>query len=354
MSRRTRRGFTLIELLVVIAIIGILAAMVFPVFARARESARKAVCLSNIKNIALAIQMYLADNNDTLLPTEHRQEAWDYFNTNPGGNDDDRYPCARTPQANPYLNPPVILDEYIKNRDVWRCPSAKVETTPMFINPGPNWLGYLQANEGAWGTGGDRPCGTQQSWPPGWGGTITDSCLQDPDGGHIWEKGVFAQSINFSDPAAEYGSGQNLFLNRDLKLVEVQDPVQYIIVREDFSNHRLGQLAYPDMCTIECPCCWCCGMYGAGDEEGCASWHASLEELADKTLLNPYARHLGGVNLGYLDGHAAWSHAQALIAKHAESTDNKGGWSDEMGVGTTTPVGTSVPDDCGFIDQRLY
>jgi prepilin-type N-terminal cleavage/methylation domain-containing protein len=64
---RRYRGFTLIELLVVIAIIGILAAMVFPVFARARESARKAVCLSNVKNIALAINMYLGDNNDHVL-----------------------------------------------------------------------------------------------------------------------------------------------------------------------------------------------------------------------------------------------------------------------------------------------
>ena len=80
-----RRGFTLIELLVVIAIIGILAAMVFPVFARARESARKAVCLSNVKNIALAIQMYLADNNDTLPPREHRQEVIDYISAEPGG-----------------------------------------------------------------------------------------------------------------------------------------------------------------------------------------------------------------------------------------------------------------------------
>ena len=62
--RLRRRGFTLIELLVVIAIIGILAAMVFPVFARARESARKAVCLSNVKNIALAIQMYLEGIRD--------------------------------------------------------------------------------------------------------------------------------------------------------------------------------------------------------------------------------------------------------------------------------------------------
>ena len=74
-----RRGFTLIELLVVIAIIGILAAMVFPVFARARESARKAVCLSNVKNIALAIQMYLSDYSDTLPPSEHRQEVLDFF-----------------------------------------------------------------------------------------------------------------------------------------------------------------------------------------------------------------------------------------------------------------------------------
>ncbi|MCJ7751034.1 MAG: type II secretion system GspH family protein, partial [Armatimonadetes bacterium] len=74
-----RKGFTLSELLVVIAIIGILAAMVFPVFARARESARKVVCLSNVKNIALAIQMYLADNNDTLPPGEHNAEIIQYF-----------------------------------------------------------------------------------------------------------------------------------------------------------------------------------------------------------------------------------------------------------------------------------
>jgi prepilin-type N-terminal cleavage/methylation domain-containing protein len=85
---RTRRsGFTLIELLVVIAIIGILAAMVFPVFARARESARKAVCLSNVKNLALAIQMYLGDNNDTLPPSEHRSEVLDYFDMCPASSD---------------------------------------------------------------------------------------------------------------------------------------------------------------------------------------------------------------------------------------------------------------------------
>ncbi|GAG45215.1 unnamed protein product, partial [marine sediment metagenome] len=110
-----RRGFTLIELLVVIAIIGILAAMVFPVFARARESARKAVCLSNVKNIGLAIQMYLADNNDTLPAMEHRSEVIDYMTCVEGAT-----------YANPYLRWALVLDEYVKNRDVWRCPSAKL------------------------------------------------------------------------------------------------------------------------------------------------------------------------------------------------------------------------------------
>jgi prepilin-type N-terminal cleavage/methylation domain-containing protein len=60
-----RRGFTLIELLVVIAIIAILAAILFPVFARARESARRSTCLSNLKQVGTATMMYLQDYDDT-------------------------------------------------------------------------------------------------------------------------------------------------------------------------------------------------------------------------------------------------------------------------------------------------
>lgn len=65
-SSRLRRGFTLIELLVVIAIIAILAAILFPVFAQARESARKATCISNLKQIGLAVMMYSGDYDETL------------------------------------------------------------------------------------------------------------------------------------------------------------------------------------------------------------------------------------------------------------------------------------------------
>ncbi|RZM10951.1 MAG: prepilin-type N-terminal cleavage/methylation domain-containing protein, partial [Pedobacter sp.] len=71
-----KAGFTLIELLVVIAIIAILAAILFPVFAQAREKARQASSLSNIKQLGLAMQMYIQDNDETfpMQPKRHSME----------------------------------------------------------------------------------------------------------------------------------------------------------------------------------------------------------------------------------------------------------------------------------------
>jgi prepilin-type N-terminal cleavage/methylation domain-containing protein/prepilin-type processing-associated H-X9-DG protein len=67
-----RKGFTLIELLVVIAIIAILAAILFPVFARARENARRASCQSNLKQIGLGVMQYSQDYDEMMLPTSNR------------------------------------------------------------------------------------------------------------------------------------------------------------------------------------------------------------------------------------------------------------------------------------------
>ncbi len=78
LKRRPRRGFTLIELLVVIAIIAILAAILFPVFAQAREAGRKASCTSNLKQVGMAVMMYAGDFDEPLpwaasssAPTTH-------------------------------------------------------------------------------------------------------------------------------------------------------------------------------------------------------------------------------------------------------------------------------------------
>ena len=70
MLNNQRRGFTLIELLVVVAIIATLAAILFPVFAKARDKARQSTCQSNLKQIGLAIQAYVQDY-DGYLPTSY-------------------------------------------------------------------------------------------------------------------------------------------------------------------------------------------------------------------------------------------------------------------------------------------
>jgi len=104
-----RRGFTLIELLVVIAIIAILAAILFPVFAQAREKARETTCLSNNKQIGVAMQMYMQD----------------YDNTYPAQKADGIYVFAAKGKDSG-LNWYDEVMPYLKNGQVWICPSMKL------------------------------------------------------------------------------------------------------------------------------------------------------------------------------------------------------------------------------------
>ncbi|MFB3882389.1 MAG: type II secretion system protein [Armatimonadota bacterium] len=318
---RRRQGFTLIELLVVIAIIGILAAMVFPVFARARESARKAVCLSNVKNIALAIQMYLSDNNDTLPPNEHRQDVIQWFadvgscGCLEGGQSDGTY-------NNPYLRWPVILDEYTKNRDVWRCPSAKAVQGVATILPGPDWFGYYQAN--ANGDGEIEGFGWAPTFPPGWGGTVTDTVKQGNTGP---DNGAFEQSIGTT-------AG-----NREIKLASIDDTVKFIIVGDcgvQVEPFKLSHVVFPDTCLVEAdPLCYVefndCYIDGERPEfEWCTipTQAAAREFWSNGDIRRSYARHLGGTNLGFLDGHAAWWQCDAV---YSNATGGQNGERDTEG-----------------------
>jgi prepilin-type N-terminal cleavage/methylation domain-containing protein len=112
---RRRNAFTLIELLVVIAIIAILAAVLFPVFAQAREKARQTACLSNLKQIGTALSMYMQDYDERL------PDRRDLKNTLPGG----YRPWATWPPSDPRCGwAAVVLDPYIKNGGIWSCPST--------------------------------------------------------------------------------------------------------------------------------------------------------------------------------------------------------------------------------------
>jgi prepilin-type N-terminal cleavage/methylation domain-containing protein len=124
-----RRGFTLIELLVVIAIIAILAAILFPVFARAREKARATACTSNVKQLGMAWMMYVQDYDEMYPPNNTTNgAAAEWRAASPGP-----FPCKpcrpvhRTltaPGGGPlHYDPRIFALPYIKNTDMFKCPS---------------------------------------------------------------------------------------------------------------------------------------------------------------------------------------------------------------------------------------
>ena len=155
-----KKGFTLIELLVVIAIIAILAAILFPVFAQAREKARQTQCLNNIKQLALSVVMYAADWDQT-YPVEIKGSM-------PGNGE---YYCAHANCGDENINKTwsyrAQLTPYVKNAGLFFCPSDTNKWGN--VAPGHGWVGgrfssyhyrycvgaaIQDGNQSAWNEGG--------------------------------------------------------------------------------------------------------------------------------------------------------------------------------------------------------
>ncbi|MCS6859998.1 MAG: DUF1559 domain-containing protein [Abditibacteriales bacterium] len=117
------RGFTLIELLVVLAIIAILAAILLPVFSRAREKARQGGCMNNARQLSLSVQMYLQDHDEVFPPSTN-------------------YTVPTTSPARTWTQ---IVQPYLQNWQVFLCPSAPLSPTALtfdWSNRGEVSIGY--------------------------------------------------------------------------------------------------------------------------------------------------------------------------------------------------------------------
>ncbi len=134
MHARKCRGFTLIELLVVIAIIAILAAILFPVFTSAKEAGRRSACLSNLKQISSAFDMYMSSSNDRYPPAWRPKivgEAHPLFpqaNVKSAGVQN-----YNTTSASVYITWDAALFQYTKSRSVYACPSDGYKRDPVTI-----------------------------------------------------------------------------------------------------------------------------------------------------------------------------------------------------------------------------
>ena len=119
---RRSKGFTIVELLVVIAVIGILAAILFPVFARARENARRASCQSNLKQIGLGLAQYTQDYDETLPTMSATAQGTVSYNSSNNWT----APAAETTRyaTSPYQNWIQSIHPYVKSWQLYKCVAA--------------------------------------------------------------------------------------------------------------------------------------------------------------------------------------------------------------------------------------
>jgi len=258
-----RRGFTLIELLVVIAIIAILAAILFPVFSRAREQARKTQCLSNLKQIGNAMLMYAQDWDETL----------------PLG-----MPGCVAPTAKQWWS---LIYPYTKNAAILHYPSATNNWTNN-INPGANCGGTPSCTEVLPGI------------MPGQGDFISY-------GNAIGVLGAMP-----SCGACNGFKGKLAAMQRVSDTVMIADTLRgniggagWVGCAGTLGDGTIAPIAFAQGPTNFCPLGPCGANYASVD--------AALQALGRSE--DSVARHAGGANILFADGHTKWLQMRQIRAR---------------------------------------
>lgn len=255
---RSRKGFTLIELLVVIAVIGILAAMIFPVFSRAREKARQASCLSNVKQLLLAGTMYCQDWDQQWPPivgAPYYQVGYKGLNWPiPAGSG-----WSKSYAAMVSTFWPAQIYTYSKNFQLTNCPSAS-QGVSGYGPYGPLSISMNQSIGGYWPEYFDNVCTLN-----------TPSCQNWNWKNHDMEWTRFpADKVGFEDA----GEALPCLFTGGCYVVAWRFPVGYDWTTQNPTGRR-----------------------GSVD-----------------------ARHNNGANFGYTDGHAKWQNINQHVAKARPNT----------------------------------
>lgn len=258
-ARGARSGFTLIELLVVIAIVAILAAILFPVFAQAREKARSASCLSNLRQIGTAVMMYTQDYDET-YPID--ASACGTL----GGRPD---PCSKW---NPDWRPEAKTAPYVKNTDVFMCTSSNVSKVTWDANRGVcSW--------NAWGFPdfmcfpGDNTKGKPLSY--GWSQWVFFTCTCGAPG---------------------------------IPMAAVAAPASKIMVADSRHNNLEGaRMAFANYASHSA--------YIASNAD--KFWSDVPPSTGPEIVPSAHTRHHLGQNAAFLDGHVKWIASQSMTGTAA-------------------------------------
>ncbi len=254
-----RRGFTLIELLVVVAIIAILAAILFPVFAQAREKAKTASCSSNMAQVAKGLQMYQSDYDEHLCPVR----VW-----GTGGVGNDTYPAMRSGVWHHLIQP------YVKNEKILACPSMTVTEAPYPDFAATYGLNYRMTQF--------RTTPNIDDAPTLWFGTISTSQLKRP-----------AETIWFCDTA--------WVNNPTVRPVHNEDPTLWQLQLGSWNYS--GYVRFPQ------------------DPNGQMNGGGNYVDIYNSSPWRPAPVHAGGTNVTFADGHVKWYKTQALVNPARGSVD---------------------------------